>query len=276
MFCLLFGVVGCSNGDTEQTSEVSSSESDADGETGEHQHGSTHRGDSLIPRQKMETVLQELKPLQVLIGEWSGKTQKIISGAVSIEEPAWRRDFTTNVEQPALVFISESSPYFKTGRLTYLIDTAEYQLTVTDRYGTERVYQGTFSEPVRDVVGDDKNLQRTYKLQLVQVSPEEGNKWRQVVFNQQENNRYLLEIYDQRGGGMIRYDTVENQRLGTSFALNPDDYRGKECVISGGLGTMTVSHNGQSYYVCCSGCRDAFNDDPKTWIARYAKKKNRR
>jgi len=246
MFCLPFGVVGCSNGDTEQSSGVSSSDGDADGETGEHQHGSTHRGEirpitlgslgnkkggpylgrpgeSLTPQQKMETVLQALEPLQVLIGEWSGKTQKSIGGAVSIEEPAWRRDFTTNSEQPALVFTSETSPYFKKGRLTYLIDTAEYQLTTTDRYGVERVYQGTFSEPVRDVVGDDKNLQRTYKLQLVQVSPEEGNKWRQVVFNQQENNRYLLEVYDQRRGRMICYDTVVNQRLGTSFALNPDD-----------------------------------------------------
>ena len=31
-----------------------------------------------------------------------------------------------------------------------------------------------------------------------------------------------------------------------------------ECVVSGGLGTMPVMYKGKTYYVCCSGCRDAF------------------
>ena len=50
-----------------------------------------------------------------------------------------------------------------------------------------------------------------------------------------------------------------------------------ECVVSGGLGTMAVSHKGQTYYVCCSGCRDAFRDEPEKYIREYeeaqAKKK---
>ncbi|MCH7989770.1 MAG: YHS domain-containing protein [Planctomycetes bacterium] len=74
---------------------------------------------------------------------------------------------------------------------------------------------------------------------------------------------------------MFRYDTVANQREGTSFALNPNDYRERECVISGGLGTSTVSYHGKTYYVCCSGCRDAFNDDPQTWIARFIERKKK-
>ena len=65
-----------------------------------------------------------------------------------------------------------------------------------------------------------------------------------MVFSQQENNRYLLEIYDKRGDNMLKVNTVANQREGTSFALNPDDYGDKKCVVSGGLGTSTVSHNG--------------------------------
>jgi YHS domain-containing protein len=37
---------------------------------------------------------------------------------------------------------------------------------------------------------------------------------------------------------------------------------------------MAVSYNGQTYYVCCSGCRDAFNENPAKIIAEF-KKKNR-
>ena len=39
-----------------------------------------------------------------------------------------------------------------------------------------------------------------------------------------------------------------------------------ECVVSGGLGTMPVTYKGKTYYVCCTGCRDAFKDDPEKFI----------
>ena len=295
LYCLCCVVVGCSEQESSQTSRVSNSPVDAGSESGgnavrgpndydirpislgssKSRSNSGRAGHRLTASQKMETVLEALKPLQVLIGEWRGVTQKSIGGMVNIEEPRWRRDFRTDTEQPALVFTSKTSPFFKEGRLTYLIESNEYQFTASDRYGNERIYRGTFSEPVRDVAGDDHNLQRTYKLQLIQVFPIDGSKLRQIVFNQQENNRYLLEVYHQRGSRMFRYDTVANQREGTSFAINPNDYRERECVISGGLGTSTVSYHGKTYYVCCSGCRDAFNDDPQTWIARFIQRKKK-
>ena len=295
VYCLCCVVSGCGDEEASQTSKVSNNHVDAGRESrgdevgvpndvdfrpislGGRKGGSNagRFGNRLSVAQKMETVLEALKPLQVLIGEWRGVTQRSIGGAVSVEEPKWRRDFRTNTEQPALVVTSTTSPYFREGRLTYLIDSNEYQFTARDRRGDERVYRGTFSEPVRDVAGDDHNLQRTFKLLLIQVFPSDGSKLRQIVFNQQENHRYLLEVYHRRGSSMFRYDTVANQREGTSFALNPNDYRERECVISGGLGTSTVSYNGQSYYVCCSGCRDAFNDDPEIWIARFLERKKK-
>ena len=35
-----------------------------------------------------------------------------------------------------------------------------------------------------------------------------------------------------------------------------------ECIVTGGLGKIPVSYMGQTYYVCCTGCRDAFNENP--------------
>lgn len=42
-----------------------------------------------------------------------------------------------------------------------------------------------------------------------------------------------------------------------------------ECVVTGGLGTMPVTFEGQTYYVCCTGCRDYFNDGPAKVLAEY-------
>ncbi|MCA9081882.1 MAG: hypothetical protein KDA58_15080, partial [Planctomycetaceae bacterium] len=73
----------------------------------------------------------------------------------------------------------------------------------------------------------------------------------------------------------LRFDTVATQREGTSFAKSDDDYGEKTCVISGGLGTMQVSHKGKSYWVCCTGCKAAFEEDPETWIAEFEAKQKK-
>lgn len=56
--------------------------------------------------------------------------------------------------------------------------------------------------------------------------------------------------------------------------MNDEDYGEKECIISGGLGTIQVSYQGKSYWVCCTGCKAAFEEDPESWIAEYNAKKD--
>jgi YHS domain-containing protein len=41
-------------------------------------------------------------------------------------------------------------------------------------------------------------------------------------------------------------------------------------VVTGGAGTISVTHKGQTYYVCCTGCQQAFEDDPEGVLAEYA------
>src|SRR4029079_8133864 len=38
------------------------------------------------------------------------------------------------------------------------------------------------------------------------------------------------------------------------------------CVVSGGIGTSTVSFKGETFYVCCSGCAEAFKEKPEKYI----------
>jgi len=44
------------------------------------------------------------------------------------------------------------------------------------------------------------------------------------------------------------------------------------CVVTGGLGTTSVTYMGKTYYVCCSGCRDEFNAEPKKYVEEFEKK----
>jgi YHS domain-containing protein len=39
---------------------------------------------------------------------------------------------------------------------------------------------------------------------------------------------------------------------------------------------MRVSYKGKTYYVCCTGCRDAFNDDPVKYIGEFEESKKKK
>jgi len=219
--------------------------------------------------ERVDEVVKAMQPLQVVLGSWQGITNKSFEGFKSVAEVNWVWDFQTDKDQPALVMTSEQSPYVRKGRLTYLLEEQMFQFTTEERDGIKLEYRGTFSVAPKDVPGDDKKLQRTYKLQLTQVTgDDEKEAWR-IVFSQQENDRYLMELSLSRNGGEFhRRDTVGTQRQGTSFAISDTDNKENACIISGGLGISQVTHNGISYWVCCSGCKAAFEDEPKRWIAK--------
>lgn len=219
--------------------------------------------------EQLNSIREALKPFQVLLGQWNGNSKR-----GSSDHPEWAYDWVSNPKQPGLRMRSEKGTFIRDGRLTYLPESEQFEFKLTDDKGTEKTLRGTFTEPVRDVAGDEKKLQRTYKLQLTEPEPDgSGEQWR-ITFNQQENNRYILEVDRKRGsGGFSRVDTVHTQREGTSFAVSDTDYGDKTCIISQGLGTISVSFKGKSYYVCCSGCKAAFEEDPEKWISKWEDKK---
>lgn len=227
----------------------------------------TSPGTETVADDQMEQVKEQLQPLQILLGQWEGVTNKPINGSKALTEDAWVWDFQTEPTQPALVMTAGKHPYFKSARLTYLLKQKVFRLTATTAEGQEQVYEGDFSEPVIDTPDEKDKKQRTYKLKLTETAPQAGGE--ELVFNQQNNNRMLLEISRKRGtGSLLRFDTIGISRKGTSIAQLEDDYGEKECIVSQGLGTMTVSYQGKTYYVCCSGCQAAFNEDPEKWIAK--------
>lgn len=226
------------------------------------------------PRMPPDEVVVQLQPFQVLLGQWRWITQKKFGDfPKSGDDVRWVWDFKTRPGQPGLGAQSETSPYFRSLWITATsADSFEARLTADD--GAVRVFQGTWvdgQEPRE--TPDGKILQRTFALQMMQVEPVEGEQW-QLTVNLIDNNQYLLELKKRptAQASLQLLDTVRQQREGTSFAVADSDNPGPKCIISGGLGTMTVSYQGKSYPVCCSGCAAAFNDEPEKWLSRLKKK----
>ncbi|MFO1000269.1 MAG: hypothetical protein U0936_08020 [Planctomycetaceae bacterium] len=222
---------------------------------------------------QIQSIISHLQPLQILLGQWRGTTRREYENFKAVDNHEWVWDLRTDAKNPALTINSDKSPYVKQGRLSWNIADQKFTLTATDSAGTKREFVGDFTDPVHEIVGSDDKLHKVFRLEFNQVDKSgqaSGEMW-QLSFEQQENNRYLLEVAKRRGSAAFaRYDTVSTQREGTSFALSDTDYAEKTCIISEGLGTTEIVYKGRSYWVCCSGCKAAFDEDPETWIARAA------
>ncbi len=81
-----------------------------------------------------------------------------------------------------------------------------------------------------------------------------------------ENQRVTV-LYE-RGSGEVfsRLAEVSATRVGGDFAAGA---AGPECIVTGGAGTIQVEYKGKTYFVCCTGCKEAFNDDPEKIIKEY-------
>lgn len=243
--------------------------------TGSPATAATSKGASVDTEKQVQDVINALKPLQVMLGKWRGTTRKDFDGFKAVDSHEWVWDLQSDPKQPALAIDSDKSPYLRKARLTWDADRELFCLEATDSKGVVRQLEGNYTEPVHEIVGPDDKLHRVFRLQLTQTEESQqknpGENW-QFAFAQQENNRYLLEVDRRRGKAAFRrYDTVSTQRDGTSFAMSDSDYGDKTCIISQGLGTISVSYKGKSYWVCCTGCKAAFEAEPETWIARAAR-----
>ena len=59
---------------------------------------------------------------------------------------------------------------------------------------------------------------------------------------------------------------------GESFAAGSAAVEQPKCIVTGGAATLTVSYKGQSYPICCTGCRDEFNENPEKYLRKLSLK----
>ena len=221
--------------------------------------GMAGAADPLSPQDaaKAKKALQEV---QEFMGVWNLEgTQK-----VGAKTDAWKEDvdwsWRFKATQPTIKvsFAEGKGKYFSSGELTYAVDKKKYQLTLIAKDKTEQVFVG---DKLRDG-----------GLKLERKDAKTGDVHRLTMFTLADGVRFMIKVEKQEGGkGLfaLAYQLTgnkEGESLGAS-AKKP------ECIVTGGAATITVSYQGKTYFVCCSGCRDAFNENPEKFVKAAEKKK---
>jgi hypothetical protein len=203
---------------------------------------------------------EALKELQEFIGGWKGnggpdKPRPGPRDPVWSENVSWSWHF--KAEDAWLSMSIKDGKLFKSGELRYLPSKKVYQLTLTNKEDKKLVFEGKIEREV-------------LKLQRVDA---ETKTTEQITMNTAaEGDRFIYHVAHKNKGKTIwkKDYLVACTREGVS--LGKVDKK-NECVVSGGLGTMAITYKGETFYVCCSGCAEAFKENPEKYITEYKAKK---
>lgn len=220
---------------------------------------------TVSPAKAKSAAKEALTPFQDLVGGWIGTGQpkrNSTSGAWR-EKAEWRWKFSG--EQVALEYAVEEGKLLKSALVSFDPKSKSFRL--------KTVELGTAKDQTieREYVGES-----TGNKLVFDTPPKEAAEGRRITITRLNEKRTLV-LFEQKGAGQNFFNRIAEvgyTREGTRLAES--DQTGPECVVTGGLGTIKVSHKGETYWVCCTGCRDAFNDDPEGVLADYRKKQEER
>lgn len=203
-----------------------------------------------------EATKQALAEFNSLIGGWRGVgmiKRNSRKGAWS-EKAEWVWKF--DPKSTGIAYQIIDGKFLKSALLTYNPDKKTYLLSTVLPDGKTRDYTGTLNKDT---------------LVLESAPDKEGAIYRISI--RRLNEKRTLVLFEQRNQGQsfyYRLAEVGYTRAGTKLAESGSG--GPECIVTGGAGTIQVSYQGKNYYVCCSGCKQAFEEDPETFIAEAKQK----
>lgn len=193
-----------------------------------------------------------LEKLNGLIGEWRG-TGQVRRGSAN---GAWRQtgifvwDFSGDA--PAIRYTVQDGQLTAQALIRWNADD-NYFLELTTADGKKRDLTGKWDSG---------------KVVFGSAPDAEGVRYRITLTPLNEKRALVLHEKSAPGGqSFFRIAEVGYTRAGTRLALPGGGQR--ECVVTGGTAQTAVTYKGETYYVCCSGCKQAFDDDPEGIIADF-------
>lgn len=202
-------------------------------------------------------AIQALHDYNVLVGGWRGIGQPKRSSQAGAWQERAESVWELKQQSHGIRWNVEAGKQWKSMLLGYDDSKKLYTLAVTLPDDSTRNYTGKLEE---------KNL-------IFDSAPDSNKEIHRVTMTVRNENRMtvLIEKRPEQQSFFSRVAEIGYQRDGTRLAVAGSS--GPECVVTGGLGTIPVKYMGKTYYVCCTGCRDAFNDDPAGILAEYQKRK---
>jgi len=202
-----------------------------------------------------KTSKEALQAFNDLVGSWrctgtpEGKKKEFWT-----ESMEWQWQFKGDEAWMKVAF--EKGKHFAGGELRFLPDKDQYQLTLQTVDKEKLMFAGSLKDKALTLDREDESAKETQRLVFTFLHP---NRFLYRYETKAADARAFAKLYQ-----------VGATKNGVPFA---EGETGPECIVSGGLGTVKVTYKGQTYYVCCSGCRDAFKDDPEKYIKEAEAKK---
>ncbi len=192
---------------------------------------------------------EALSRFQFLVGPWRATGRSYGDKEEAWQESvAWEWDVGTGF---ALVAMFEGGRVFRSGRLEAGTEADAFVFLGVRADGRETRYAGAM---------------KGARLILEEVVAEGAAASERIVLHPLHDNRYLLLLEARPGGRGSFKKAVELgcTREGEPFVkVDP----AKMCPVTGGLGTIGVTYEGKTYWVCCTGCKIAFDKDPARFLA---------
>ena len=202
---------------------------------------------------------EKLQELQEFIGTWEANGGP--DGKKGSLKGNWKETINWNWrfkgDDAWLTLEVKGGKVFESGDLRWDEDKKSYVLSAKLPGGKTQNYTGSFK---KDIV----------TLEHLDSATKERT---QITMNTAaEGVRLIYRVKKATGGGKLFAPVylVQGNREGESLAAKDSK---QLCVVSGGAGTMPISYKGETFYVCCSGCRDAFNENPEKYIKEFKAKK---
>ena len=211
-----------------------------------------------LPRPQTRPAVQHAGRLVARAGPPEGTKEERAAGAWS-ETAEWVWQFKDQDAWLAVTF--DKGKHFTRGELRFTPekDQVRFTLKLTAPDKSSATFVGTLT---------DKD-----KLLTLTRTDGPATEEQRVVFSLLHNNRHLYRFETRPANTTVAFEKkwqVGATKEGVPFA---DVAKGPECIVSGGLGTIKVSYKGKDYWVCCTGCRDEFKENPEKYIAEYEAKK---
>lgn len=202
---------------------------------------------------------EALAPFSHLIGGWNGTaipSANKLKGWKETHRWAWKFEKGTPV---GLSMELTGDKTLGKGALKFDAAKKTYTLDATDPEGKPATYVGAIDKAGKALV-------------LSRSIPATKAKERLSLFLNSNKIRYGLLLERQEAGApqYAKIIDVGMTKEGEAFAAGGAAADLPKCIITGGSASMTVSHAGKSYPICCSGCRDEFEGNPEKYVAKLA------
>ena len=213
--------------------------------------------EAAAPAEIRRAAQRGLEPFNDWVGTWRGVGQpkRGSSKGAWTEEADWA--WKLDRESAGLQIEIKDGKQLQSGVLSFDPGEKKFRFVAKLPGGDTRTYVGERGDEGRVIL---LNTDETTKDQ------------HRLTLQMRHEDRMLLLIETKAASqpSFSRVAEVGYTRKGGSFASAAD--AGPKCIVTGGRGSMTVEYKGKAYYVCCSGCKAAFQDDPEGIIADAAER----